>query len=80
MNFLLDFVTVQGSGKNITVVTVAQGISLALSRMPTARRASLIAIGQNQQATESLLSSLFNKVQDGQLASQGDVARWLSGN
>lgn len=79
MNFLSDFVTTNASGKNITVVTVAQGISLALNRANASKRNGILSIGKTSEATESFLASLFNKVQEGKLPSQGDVAAFLLG-
>ena len=79
MNFLSDFVSSHATGKNLTVVTVAQGISLALNRASAAKRSAILSIGKTAEATDSFLSSLFNKVQEGKLPSQGDVAAFLLG-
>jgi hypothetical protein len=59
--------------------TVAQGLSLALSRATGVKRQALIKIGEDPVAAVSLIESLRDKVSRGSLNSMGDVANWLMG-
>ncbi len=59
--------------------TVAQGLSLALSRATGVKRQALLKIGEDPVASLSLIDSLRDKVSRGSLTSMGDVAHWLMG-
>jgi hypothetical protein len=59
--------------------TVAQGLSLALSRATGVKRQALLKIGEDPVASLSLIESLRDKVSKGALSSMGDVASWLMG-